>query len=155
MITVDEIMSTDIVSANADSSLGELVKLMEQHSVRHLPVLEHGHLVGLVSQRDILAAGGSNIGSYIPAERELVERTIRARDIMTEQLKTIDVRANMRKAALLLQQHKYGCLPVVDGGSLVGIITDFDFVGVAINLLEQIEIAAPLDDGDSGDFEAA
>lgn len=57
---------------------------------------------------------------------------------------TVDERASLRQAALFLEQHKIGCLPVVSDGKLRGIITDTDFVGVAINLLEQLEEAEPL-----------
>jgi CBS domain-containing protein len=49
----------------------------------------------------------------------------------------------MREAALYLQRHKYGCLPVVNDGKLKGIVTDSDFVAVAINLLEQWELSQP------------
>lgn len=56
----------------------------------------------------------------------------------------------VRQAALFLEKHKIGCLPVVTGGTLQGIITDTDFVGVAINLLEQIETAAFEEDFDDG-----
>ena len=53
---------------------------------------------------------------------------------------------SLRQAALFLEQHRIGCLPVMSNGNLKGIITDTDFVGVAINLLEQIEETEPLDD---------
>jgi CBS-domain-containing membrane protein len=144
MITVDEIMTTELITVSTDCSLKELTKLMNEHKVRHLPVLENEQLAGLVSHRDILAASGSSIGSYIPAERELSEEIIKARDVMTENIETIGPHANLRQAALKLQKNKYGCLPVTEQGRLIGIVTEYDFVGVAINLLEQIELAAPL-----------
>ena len=50
---------------------------------------------------------------------------------------------NLRQAALRLQEYRYGCLPVVAKGKLIGIITDSDFVAVAINLLEQLEDTEP------------
>jgi CBS domain-containing protein len=48
---------------------------------------------------------------------------------------------SLRKAALYLQTHKYGCLPVVVDDRLVGIITDSDFIDIAINLIEQVEVS--------------
>jgi CBS domain-containing protein len=65
---------------------------------------------------------------------------------MVRNLATIDEHASLRQAALFLEKHQIGCLPVVTSGSLRGIVTDTDFVGVAINLLEQIEESEPLDD---------
>jgi CBS domain-containing protein len=60
-------------------------------------------------------------------------------DVMVTELMTVDERISVRQAALLIEKHRIGCLPVVTEGRLVGIITDTDFVGVAINLLELIE----------------
>lgn len=62
---------------------------------------------------------------------------------------TVDHRASLRQAALFIEKHKIGCLPVLSEGKLVGIITDTDFVAVAINLLEQLEESEP--DGDETD----
>ena len=65
---------------------------------------------------------------------------------MVRDLATIDENASLRQAALFLEKHRIGCLPVVTDGSLRGIVTDTDFVGVAINLLEQLEESEPLDE---------
>jgi CBS domain-containing membrane protein len=63
--------------------------------------------------------------------------------MMVTDIDTVPPSAPLRRAALYLERHKIGCLPVVDEGRLVGIITDTDFVGVAINLLEQLENYEP------------
>ena len=65
---------------------------------------------------------------------------------MVTDVATVNEHAGVRQAALFLEKHKIGCLPVVTDGNLRGIITDTDFVGVAINLLEQIETTEPEDD---------
>jgi CBS domain-containing protein len=64
---------------------------------------------------------------------------------MTTDLSVVHEQMNLREAALRLQAHRYGCLPVVSRGKLIGIITDSDFVAVAINLLEQLDLTEPLD----------
>ena len=66
---------------------------------------------------------------------------------MVKDVATVDINASLRQAALFLEKHQIGCLPVMGDGKLVGIITETDFVAVAINLLEQIESTEPLDDG--------
>jgi CBS domain-containing membrane protein len=68
---------------------------------------------------------------------------IRIADIMVADVVTVDQHAGIRQAALFLEKHRIGCLPVVSNGKLTGIITDTDFVGVAINLLEQMEWSEP------------
>ena len=67
-------------------------------------------------------------------------------DAMVSPVDTVPPGASLRQAALYLERHRIGCLPVVDRGKLVGIITDTDFVGVAINLLEQLEDFEPEND---------
>ena len=64
---------------------------------------------------------------------------------MITDVATVDEHASLRKAALFLEKHRIGCLPVVTDGELRGIITDTDFVGVAINLLELIEETEPVE----------
>jgi CBS domain-containing protein len=68
------------------------------------------------------------------------------KDIMVTDVATVDERASLRQAALFLEKHRIGCLPVVTDGMLQGIITETDFVAVAINLLEQLEDSEPDDD---------
>ena len=65
---------------------------------------------------------------------------------MTTDVATVNENAGLREAALFLEKHRFGCLPVVTNGVLRGIVTDTDFVGVAINLLEQMQ-ESEFDDG--------
>jgi CBS domain-containing membrane protein len=65
-------------------------------------------------------------------------------DAMVPDVATVDINASLRHAALFIEKHKIGCLPVMDDDKLVGIITDTDFVAVAINLLETIEETEPV-----------
>ena len=63
--------------------------------------------------------------------------------------------SSLRQAALFIEKHQIGCLPIVTDGILRGIITDTDFVGVAINLLEQLEESEPFDDYEEFDSDVA
>jgi predicted transcriptional regulator len=65
---------------------------------------------------------------------------------MIQNVSVIHQSDSVRQAAIFLQAHKYGCLPVVSDDGLVGIITDSDFIDIAINLLEQVEIAEEVPD---------
>ena len=68
---------------------------------------------------------------------------------MIKDVTTIHNADNLRQAALHMQSHKHGCLPVINEGRLVGIITDSDFVSIAINLLEQVELLEEKTDEDN------
>jgi CBS domain-containing membrane protein len=63
--------------------------------------------------------------------------------IMTSPVQTVEEQASLRGTAMQLQKNKLGCLPVLNNGKLVGIITDSDFVAIAVNLMEQLEATEP------------
>jgi len=143
MFSIGAIMSSTVITVPPSATLAEARTLMHDNRIHHLPVTDDKALVGLLTLTDVLAATDSFLRddlSRIHASQIVV------RDVMVTDVATVDVHASLRQAALFIEKHKIGCLPVMSGGNLVGIITDTDFVAVAINLLEQIETAEPLDD---------
>lgn len=141
MFELDSLMTTDVVTIGPDDSLDTARQIMHQRKFRHLPVVESGGLlVGLVTLTDVLAATDSFLRDD---DSKLHPEQIPVRDVMVTDVVTVDEHAGVRQAALFLEKHRIGCLPVVTDGELRGIITDTDFVGVAINLLEQIETIEP------------
>ncbi len=144
MYTVEEIMSTELVTVTPDDTVAVARDLMSKKKIRHLPVVDNGgKLVGLVTQTDILAALSPFANAMDESGQNEMGAAMRVGDIMTTTLETVDERADIRAAARQLEAHKHGCLPVVTDGSLKGIVTDTDFVAVAINLLEQMEATEP------------
>lgn len=146
MITVSEMMTTELYTLQETDSIHEARRLMTENNIRHIPVVnDQGKLAGLVTQRDLLAAIISPLADVKDNQRVAFETSIPLKKIMTTDLTVVPERMNLREAALLMQAHKYGCLPVVSNGQLKGIVTDSDFVAVAINLLEQFELIEPLE----------
>ncbi|MDH3690690.1 MAG: CBS domain-containing protein [Gammaproteobacteria bacterium] len=144
MMTVDEIMSTDVHTLKESNTIDDARALMTKEHVRHIPIVDDdGRPIGLVTQRDILAASESVIAHAYDKDHGRSKSQIPLSQIMTRDVSAIDQNAHLRQAAIHLQAHKYGCLPVVDNGKLKGIVTDSDFVAVAINLLEQLEEREP------------
>ncbi len=143
-MNLDVIMSTDLKTVSPQDSLASVRRIMHDNRIHHVPVVDDEYkLVGLVTLTDVLAATDSVLRDD---ESRLHVGEIKVEDIMVQNLATIDEHASLRQAALFLEKHRIGCLPVVTDGSLRGIVTDTDFVGVAINLLEQIEESEPLED---------
>jgi len=143
-MSLDVIMSTDLKTVAPQDSLAAVRTLMHEYRIHHVPVVNEAEdLVGLVTLTDVLAATDSVLRDR---NSRLHASEIKVEDIMVRNLATIDEHASLRQAALFLEKHKIGCLPVVTDGSLKGIVTDTDFVGVAINLLEQIEETEPLEE---------
>ena len=144
MMSLDVVMSTDLKTVVPEDSLAAVRTIMHENRIHHVPVVnEGGDLVGLVTLSDVLAATDSILRD--DASR-LHAADIKVKDIMVRDLATIDEHASLRQAALFLERHNIGCLPVVTDGDLRGIVTDTDFVGVAINLLEQIEESEPIEE---------
>ena len=146
MIDIGTIMSTDLVTVAPQDNLETARDLMRERRIHHLPVVDsREHLVGLVTLTNVLAATDSFLRD---SQSQIHPRDIPVADVMVTDVATVDENAGLRQAALFLEKHKIGCLPVVAGDRLLGIITDTDFVGVAINLLEQIESEEPEEDPD-------
>lgn len=146
MLSVAEIMTTQVLTLSPDDSLQKARQIMSEHHIRHIPVVEDDNrLAGLVTQRDVLAAADSTL-LVSPEDAGSQEEYIALSSFMTRDVHTVDEHASLRGTALYLQKNKVGCLPVVQGETLVGIITDSDFVAVAINLMEQLEDSEPEED---------
>jgi CBS domain-containing membrane protein len=144
MFSIDAIMSTDLITVRPSETLEQARTLMHTNRIHHLPVVnDGGELVGLVTLTNVLAATDSILRD---ADNRIHAEEILIKDVMVEDLATVDERASLRQAALFIEKHKIGCLPVLANGKLKGIITDSDFVGVAINLLEQMEDSEPYDE---------
>jgi CBS domain-containing membrane protein len=144
MFSIDAIMSTNLITVSPEASLAEARSLMYDNRIHHLPVLtRNGDLMGLVTLTNLLAATDSILRD---PDSRIHAVDISIEDVMVTDVATVDRKASLRQAALFLEKHRIGCLPVMSENKLAGIITDTDFVGVAINLLEQIEETEPLDD---------
>lgn len=143
MFSIEAIMSTDLITLPPTANLAEARTLMQSNRVHHLPIVtDDMELVGLVTLTNLLAGTDSVLRD---PDNRIHAENICVKEVMVTDLATVDEQGSLRQAALFLEKHNIGCLPVVTDGKLRGIITDTDFVAVAINLLEQMESSEPLD----------
>ena len=126
MISVEELMSTGVLTVRDTQTLGEADTLMRTAGIRHLPVSDaRNHMVGLISNRDVSAAGPRGKGKRVGA-------------VMTREVKTVRPHEPAYRAAELMLEQKFGSLPVIaEDESIVGIITETDFLQVAWQALRQ------------------
>lgn len=128
---VEQFMTTDLFTVGPDEAIELVAHLMQWKRIRHVPVEDEEHrLLGLISQRTLIR---------LIAERshELGQRSIAAREVMTPDPVTVSPETSIVEAIRLMRQHRVGSLPVVREGKLVGIITEFDFLGIAAQLLDR------------------
>ena len=141
MITIDEFMSSKPYTLRETDTLNDAVRIMTEKHIRHIPVTDNdNHVIGLVTQRDVLAATEPRLQQQVNSSSRHDNEEILLADMMIREVSVIQKSDSLRRAALYIQSHKYGCLPVISDDRLVGIITDSDFIDIAINLLEQMEI---------------
>jgi CBS domain-containing protein len=123
---VRDIMQTKIVTIGVTERLSTVEDIMTLGRVRHIPVVHGGRLVGVLSQRDLLRASLSELGSYGVEARRAFLHAIEIERVMSTPPIVIDPDATVQLAARLMADHKIGCLPVVDGDELVGLLTETD-----------------------------
>lgn len=141
MITVEEFMTSEISTLSETDSINDARKIMTERNIRHIPVTDKdSRVLGLVTQRDVLAATEPERLRQEDIASDTGGADIRLSEIMIKDVSVINRTDSLRTAAMYMQSHKYGCLPVVSDGRLVGIITDSDFIAIAINLIEQAEL---------------
>lgn len=133
-------MTREPVTVAPSTSVAEAVESMHGHGIRHLPVLERGRLVGLLSDRDLCPA----LADADPAGSGAL-----VSDFMTPDPLTVGPRTSVDAAARLMTERKLGCLPVLEDGRLVGVVTKTDLLRALTELLggrerhSRIEIVAP------------
>lgn len=135
-ITAD-IMSTNVYSCTTEDHLDFAHKLMREHNIRHLPVVnsESGDYVGLITQREILKQAFSAAAKVGIEHLEEAQKSVSLKEVMSCDVETIQPQLPLLEAGRYFTESKHGCLPVVVDGKLKGILTSADFVKLAVTLL--------------------
>ena len=131
-LKVRDLMTSDPTTLKRNDKLTLADDIMRLGRVRHLPVLDDDNqtLVGIVTQRDLFRdALAQALGYGRHAQRKLLD-TLSVKDVMTTDLVTANPDTALVEAARILTKRKIGCLPVVEHGRLLGILTEGDFVAL-------------------------
>jgi acetoin utilization protein AcuB len=135
-ITVRDYMISEVETLAPDDSLETAVMLERRLRIRHIPIMENGELVGMVTDRDLKRALPSPVGTDQQTFDRIVQTT-QLRQIMTRSPMTISPSAPLRDAVQILCEKKFGAVPVMENGKLVGIITGVDMLRAFLLFLDK------------------
>lgn len=134
---IKERMQKNPITISPDASFFEARAIIRDKGIRHLPVVDkNGHLVGLVTDRDIREAAPSDATTLSVHELNYLLGKLKVAAFMTpkERLITITPDIIIERAVQLMHDHKIGCLPVVEKDRLIGIITETDILDLFVDI---------------------
>ena len=132
---VRDVMQSKLVTVGPKTTLPQAMRLAAERRIRHLPVVEDGELLGIVSDRDLKQAMASPATSLEVHELNYLLSRLVVAEIMTKTVITIGPLSPVEEAARLMLLEKISALLVMDGGQLVGIITETDVLDLLVRAL--------------------
>ena len=140
MVRVKDLMTTEVFTLKQGDSLRMARSLMSLARIRHIPIVNDEQMfLGIITHRDILGATISKFADVDESVQDEIDAGIPISEIMRYDAATIGPEALLRDAAEILLHHKYGCLPVVENGKLIGILTEADFLKLTISLMDAMD----------------
>lgn len=127
---IEEIMKTDVHTLSSDQTVQEVLELFEENRIRHVPIVDNGKVVGIVSERDLKEALPSR---FTVAPKGLPYKK-KIQEIMTKNPVTAHPLDFVEEVALIFYEQQIGCLPVISDNKLVGILTETDLLYTYIEL---------------------
>jgi CBS domain-containing membrane protein len=131
--TIRDLMTSEVMTLAPEDDLMKADAIMQRGRIRHLPVVVGSKLVGLITHRDLLRAQIAALGMDTGNELTTLV-ALPAGERMRKNVMTTTPDAQPADAARIMLQHKVGCLPVIEGDALVGIVSESDFVKWALSL---------------------
>ena len=125
---VREIMMGSPVTLKPEDTLDLANDVISLGRIRHLPVVEDGRLVGLLSERDLMGAATTKLFGLKQRSKSALLKTVMIKDVMKKKVVTVKPETTIKETARLMKEKKIGCVPVVDEGNLVGLVTTTDLL---------------------------
>jgi CBS domain-containing protein len=123
---VREIMMGSPVTLTPGDTLDLANDVISLGRIRHIPVVDEGRLVGLLSERDLLGAAATRIFGLKQKNKSALLKSVLIRDVMKKKVQTVSPDTTIKDAAHVMADKKIGCVPVVSSGGLVGLLTTTD-----------------------------
>lgn len=142
---VQDIMQPSVITVTPRTTLPEALRLVQQRGIRHLPVVDEGRLVGIVSDRDLKRSMASPATGLERHELAYLLERVTLADIMTRAVITIAPMFPVEEAARVMVREKISALPVTEAGRLVGILTETDVLDLFVRAMGAGEPSSRLD----------
>ena len=131
--TVGDIMRTEMATLSPDERIDLADDIMRLGRVRHMPVVEDGRIVGIVSSHDVLAVSLTRVLDFDPTHRRAFLKGVEVKEVMSTDVVCLAPEASLREAAEEMLRRKIGCIPVVKPGDvLIGLVTETDLIEAAL-----------------------
>jgi CBS domain-containing membrane protein len=121
-----EIMIGSPVTLKPEDSLDLANDVISLGRIRHIPVVQDGRLVGMITERDLIGAAASKIFGLKQASKSALLKTVMIKDVMKKRVITVAPDTPIKDAVHLMADKKIGCVPVVSDGVVVGLVTTTD-----------------------------
>jgi acetoin utilization protein AcuB len=133
---VGDIMTSEVLTLKADDPVRTAAELAETKGLRRFPVVDsQGALIGILTDRDLKNASASSIVLTQKKSHDFLLDSTKVETLMTAAPRTVTPDTAVEDAARIILEMKVGGLPVVDGGRLVGIVTETDLINALLELL--------------------
>ncbi len=125
---VREIMAGSPVTLRPEDTLDLASDVISLGRIRHIPVVQDGQMVGLLSERDLMGAAASQIFGLKQQSKAALFKSVLIKDVMKKKIITVAPDTPIGEAAHLMAEKKIGCVPVISEGTLVGLVTTTDIL---------------------------
>jgi CBS domain-containing protein len=125
---VREIMMSSPVTLTPEDTLDLASDVISLGRIRHIPIMEDGRLVGILTARDLMGAAATEIFGLKHKQQSALFKSVLIKDVMKKKVVTVAPETKIKDAAHLMANKKIGCVPVVSDGTLVGLVTTTDIL---------------------------
>jgi acetoin utilization protein AcuB len=131
---VSDWMTKKVITVSPDDFISDAVKVIKEHGIKHIPVVKDGKLKGIISDRDIRDYVPSKASSLDVYELHYLLQSTKIKTIMNKKTITAKPDTPVEEAAMILHDEGIGCMPVMEGRKMVGIISDYDIFRALIDI---------------------
>lgn len=131
---VRDYMTTSPITIGPSVPILDALEVMRKNKIRHLPVVDRGRLVGIITERDLLTVSPSPATTLSVFELNYLLSKMEVKEVMKTNPITVTPDCTIEEAALVMREHRIGCLPVLERENLVGIITQNDILDALIRI---------------------